>query len=199
MLLHDLRLALRHLWRRKLYTAIILLSLTIGFACTSLLVAFLVAETKTDSFHINGHRSFQVLTNDPFGKGNTAYAGKYLPDYLKGNFPEVEEVVQVGTLGPSWLATDKEEFHDVQILSADDSFFSIFSFPIISGSVKNNLRSDHIILSEDKARVLFGTSDAAGKIVTVKWPDTLRTLQVAAVLGKATENSHLVFDALVAN
>ena len=108
MLLHDLRLALRHLWKRKLYTVIILLSLSIGFACTSLLVTFLIAETKTDTFHKNVDRSFQVFTVDPFGgNGNTPYAGNYLPDYLKGNFPEVEEVVQVGTLGLSWLETDK--------------------------------------------------------------------------------------------
>ncbi len=200
MFWQDLRLALRHLLGRKLYTTIILLSLAIGFTCTSLLVTFLIAETRTDSFHANGVRSFQVLTDDPFGSnGNISYIPDYLPDYLKGNFPEVQEVVQVGTLDGNWLETEAGEFHDIQLLAVDSSFFSIFSFPIISGATKNSLAPDKIILSEDKARVLFGTSDAVGKILNFKTADTLRTLQVAAVLGSAPENSHLVFDGLVAN
>ncbi len=199
-MLHDLRLAIRHLWGRKLYTFIILLSLTVGFACTSLLVSFLISETNTDNFHINGHRAFQVLTDDPFGdNGKISYVPTYLPDYLKGNFPEVQEVVQLGTLDEVSLQTDAGEFHDLTLLSVDSSFFSIFSFPIKTGSTIKSLTPDHIILSQEKARVLFGTSDVVGKLVTIKMADTLRTLEVSAVLGKSPENSHLVFDALVAH
>ena len=55
------------------------------------------------------------------------------------------------------------------------------------------------MLSEEKARILFGTSDALGKIVTLKTADTVRTLEVSALFGKAPENSHLVFDALVSH
>src|SRR6267154_4216215 len=99
MLLHDLRLTIRHLWGRKLYTFIIFLSLTIGFACTSLLVSFLIAETSADNFHVHGEKVFQVFTDDPFGgEDRICYVPTYLPDYLKGNFPEVQEVVQLGTL-----------------------------------------------------------------------------------------------------
>jgi len=200
MLLRDLRLAMRHLWGRKLYTFIILLSLTIGFACTSLLVSFLISETNSDNFHVNGARSFQLFSNDPFNdNGIISYVPDYLPDYLKGNFAEVQEVVQLGTLDGISLETEAGEFHDIVLLSADSSFFSIFSFPITAGSSIKCLTPDRIILSEEKARVLFGKVDAVGKLVTLKTSDTLRTLEVSAVIGKSPEYSHLVFDALIAH
>lgn len=200
MFLHDLRLAIRHLWGRKLYTVIILLSLAIGFGCTSLLITFLIAETRTDQFHANANRSFQVFTDDPFGgKGNIAYIPNNFPEYVRGNFPEILSSVQIGTLDAAWLETEAGEFHDIQILSTDSTFFSIFSFPVVSGSTKESLMSDRIVLTEAKALTLFGTRDVVGKIITFKTPDTLRTLQVSAVLGKFPENTHLVFDALVAH
>lgn len=200
MFRYDLRLAIRHLWRRKLYTIIILLSLAIGFGCTSLLITFLLAETHTDRFHANADRSFQVFTDDPFGgNGNIAYIPNYFPEYVKGNFPEVLSTVQVGTPDAAWLETEAGEFHDIQILSTDSTFFSIFSFPVIAGSTEKSLLSDRIILTEAKALALFGTRDVVGNMVTFKTADTLRTLQVSAVLGRSPENSHLVFDALVAH
>lgn len=200
MFLYDLRLAVRHLWGRKLYTFIIVSSLVVGFACTSLLVSFLISETRTDNFHVNGNRAFQVFTDDPFGdQGKICYVTGDLSDYLKGNFPEVQEVVQLGMTDAS-LQTEAGGFHDIAVLNtdrSDSSFFSIFTFPVIKGSTVKALTPDRIILSEEKARILFGTSDALGKLVTLKMADTVRTLEVAALFGTAPENSHLVFDALV--
>ena len=126
MVLHDLRLAIRHLWGRKLYTFIIVLSLAIGFACTCLLVSFLISETSADNFHANGGRAFQVFTDDPFGdNGKICYVPGDLRDYLKGNFPEVQEVVQLG-MADVTLQTEAGEFHDIAVLNTDRSDSSFF-------------------------------------------------------------------------
>lgn len=200
MLNHHLRHALRHLWRRKVYTFIILLSLTIGFAFTSLLVSFLLAETNTDSFHANVQRTFQLFSNDPFGEGgNIAYIPNYTPDYLQQHYPEVEQITQVGTLGDVALATSAGEFHDIDLLSVDSSFFSVFSYPLYRGSSDHALTSESIVLSKETALVLFGDTDVIGKLLTLKTADTTRSLAVAAVLDRAPENSHLTFEALVSH
>lgn len=200
MILNDFRLALRHLGRRKIYTLVIVLSLTIGFACTSLLVSFLVAETNTDSFHTHASRTFQLLSNDPFAeKGNIAYIPDYTPAYLKENYPEVEHIVQAGTLDATSLETSAGEFHDINLLSVDSSFFSVFSYPIYKGSSLHSLTPESIILSKEKAMLLFGSADIVGKLLTLKTSDTTRSLAVSAVLDKFPENSHLVFDALVSH
>ncbi|HTF17993.1 MAG TPA: hypothetical protein VK658_07965, partial [Chryseolinea sp.] len=66
MSFYLLRLALRHLWRRRIYSLVIVLSLAVGFACTTLLLSFIIGELRTDSFHPATSRTFQVFSDDPF-------------------------------------------------------------------------------------------------------------------------------------
>src|SRR6188768_752414 len=74
MSFYALRLALRHIRRREIYSLVIVLSLAVGFACTALLLSFIVAELRTDSFHAKSSRTFQAFSEDPFeGEGNIAY------------------------------------------------------------------------------------------------------------------------------
>ena len=83
MLSNDLKFLIRTLWRRKLYSIIIILSLTTGFTCTNLLVSFLVAELNADSFHFDKERKFQLFSNDPFsGTGNIAFIPEQMTEYL---------------------------------------------------------------------------------------------------------------------
>src|SRR3954470_10187278 len=99
MMLHALTLAFRHLWRKKIYSFIILLSLTIGFSCANLMLSFLIAEANTDSFHVNIDRTFQLFSDDPFGgKNNLAYIPGSLTEYLVQNYPEAENVCQVSNM-----------------------------------------------------------------------------------------------------
>jgi putative ABC transport system permease protein len=198
MVLHSLVLALRHLWRRRVYTFIILLSLTIGFTCTNLMISFLIGEENTDSFHVNKQRIFQLFSNDPFGgKNDLAYVPSTFAGYLTDNYSSVENVCQVGNLNGAVLETGIGEFNDMIILSVDSSFFSFFSFPVIAGDAANALRPSTILISEEKARILFGPGDVVGKTLTLKTLDTSRLVTVAGVISKGSENSHLVFDALI--
>jgi putative ABC transport system permease protein len=198
MILHNLKFVLRSLWTKRLYASIILLSLIVGFVCTNILISFLVYETNTDSFHHKKDRIFQIFSNDPFGgTGNIAYVPDYFYEYLTSNYAEIENVCQLGNLDGVTIKTDKSEFHDFNILSADSSFFSLFDFPIIHGSVKNCLNERSIVLSKEKAIVLFGTEDVVGSIITLTTADTTKQVVVSAVVDTPSENSHLSFDALL--
>ena len=157
MIKHNLKLILRNLWARKIYTSVILLSLTVGFVCSNILISFLVFETNTDTFHAKRSRTFQIFSNDPFGgKGRIAYVPDYFYEYLTGNYAEVENVCQLFNLDGVTLETSNIKFHDFTILSADSSFFSLFDFPVVQGRKTNCLTSDKIVISKEKAFVLFG-------------------------------------------
>ncbi len=198
MFYQEIKLALRHLWRKKIYSGIILLSLIIGFSCANLLISFLVAERNTDSFHTNKDRTFQVFSTDPFDhKGNIPFIMNYVGDYLKGNYPEVEKVCLVSSLDNPHIVTDKGEFENIQLLSTDSSFFSIFNFPLNEGSRKHAFNPGSIILTKEKAKVLFGETKVVGKTLTLKVADTSLVLTVSGLIGNGPENSHLVFEALI--
>ena len=86
---------------------------------------------------------------------------------------------------------------DFTLLAVDSSFFLLFDFPLLQGRQDKSLASDKIILSKEKALSLFGHTDVVGNLLSASTSDTTKVLIVSAVLDKASENSHLHFDALV--
>lgn len=198
MIKHNLKLILRNLWTRRIYSLIILLSLTVGFVCSNMLISFLVYENNTDAFHTRREKIVQVFSNDPFGgKGLIAYVPDYFFDYLTTNYAEVLNVCQISDLDGIVVENATNKYDEFKVLSVDSSFFTLFDFPLLHGRPDKCLTSDGIVLSKDKALALFGSADVAGNLVTVSTADTTRALIVSAVVDKTVENSHLRFDALV--
>lgn len=198
MIKHNLKLILRSLWTKRIYSSIILLSLTVGFVCTNILISFLVLENNTDTFHTKREKTFQVFSNDPFGgKGLIAYVPDYFFDYLTTNYAEVKNVCQVSNLDGITIEESNAKYDDFKVLSVDSSFFTLFDFPLLQGRKDKCLTSNKIILTKDKALVLFGNTDVVGNLITVVTPDTTRELIVSAVVDRTIENSHLYFDVLV--
>lgn len=200
MLFYNLRLAIRHLWRRRMYSTVIVLSLAVGFACTALLLAYLFSELNVDSFHSKKSRLFQVLSNDPFeNKGDIAYITSSAAHYLRDNYPEVQAFTQMGTIGLRGFTANDVTLNTAQLLMVDNSFLSVFDFPLYAGSATNAITNESIVISRDKARALFGNEHPIGEFVTVQTPDTTRTLIVSAILDEFPAKSHLVFDVLVSH
>ncbi|MEJ1237157.1 ABC transporter permease [Chryseolinea sp. T2] len=200
MALYNLRLAIRHIWRRRVYSFIIVLSLAVGFACTALLLTFLLGELAVDSFHSKASRTFQVFGSDPFEKkGDTPYVLGATAQYLRDNYPETEGIAQVGTIELRSLTAKDVTVNSPELLTVDSTFLSIFGFPLYAGSATNALTSQTLVISRAKAKALFGHERPIGELITLQTPDTSRTLMVSAVLDNFPEKSHLVFDVLVSH
>ncbi|MGC3943150.1 MAG: ABC transporter permease [Chryseolinea sp.] len=200
MAFYNLRLALRHMWRRRVYSMIIVLSLAVGFACTTLLLTFLIGERNVDSFHRKASTTFQMFGSDPFeNKGDIPYVLRSTALYLQDNYPEAEAVAQVGTIPLRGLTADDVTLNEVNLLSVDSTFLSIFDFPLLAGTASNALTRETIVISRDKAKALFGHDHPIGEMITLQTPDTSRSLIVSAILDEFPEKSHLQFDALVSH
>jgi putative ABC transport system permease protein len=198
MLSLNLKLIFRNLWARKVYTSVILLSLVVGFVCANILISFLVFETKTDTFHSKQNRVFQLFSNDPFGNsGRIAYVPSYLHEYLSANYAEAEKICQLTNLDGVSIQTKPNTFQDFTLLSVDSTFFNLFDFGLTQGNKTNCLAPGKIVLTKEKALLLFNDTDVTGKELTLITADTTQLVVVSAVVDKPIENSHLTFDALV--
>lgn len=190
MLPYSLRLAFRHFSRKKVYSTIIVMSLTVGFACTCLLVSFLMAESSVDSFHKNKDRIFQLTSSSPLGGDSRfAFITRGIVDYLDGNYPGMEAICQVGNL-PNVDIEVGGALSRIKMIQADTSFFRLFDFPL-QGT------ADGLVITSGKATQLFGTADVIGRDVVLKTPDTTRTIGITGVLGTTNEKSHLSFEGLI--
>lgn len=194
MLPYSFRLALRHFSKKSVYSWIIVLSLTVGFACTCLLVSFLISESKVDSFHNKKERLFELTSNDPFGgNGRLNYTTATTVDYVK-NYPEVGNICQVTYINGAEIEVNGNP-NAILTIGVDTSFLTLFDFPVVAGT--SGIAEDGMMISERKAQQLFGTKDVLGRAVNLRTPDSVRLVSITGVLGEAPEKSHLKFDAIV--
>ncbi len=174
------------------------MSLTAGFACTCLLVSFLIGETSVDSFQTKKDRIFEMSSNNPFGNGSGGmimFQVRPTLHYLLNNYPEIESACQVSDVPRGEIEID-DDVSGLKLISADTSFFSMFDFPIVAGS-GSGITPDGIMISADKAKQLFGSKDVLGKMVNIRSADTSKMLTITGVFDKASEKSHMRFDAVM--
>jgi len=69
----NLKIIIRSLFRQKLNTGIIIISLAIGMACVNLIAMFIIRELNTDAFHKQKDQIYALKCDDPFNKGQQMY------------------------------------------------------------------------------------------------------------------------------
>lgn len=190
--------AWRNLTRNKIYSFINVAGLSLGLACAMLIMLYIKDEVSFDRFHKNVNNIYRVVSKS---KQQGQEKEKSNTGLLQGprftqNIPGIKSFVRVQD-----GVEDIKKGSEVQsqsLLYVDSSFFSIFSFPLLSGNAKTCLLEPHsIVLSEDAAKKYFGTIDATGKIVMIKDDSIFVPYKVTAVAKRCPQNSSIQFDVLL--
>ena len=129
MLKNYLKIAFRNLAKRKLFTSINILGLSIAIACSLLLFLTAFKELSYDRFHENGSKIYRTFleTQSPEGtKITTVMCVPFLPAW-KEKVPGIE-------YGTRWSGTGTSMAYGEKTISAgirfaDTDFFKMFSFP----------------------------------------------------------------------
>lgn len=192
MFKNYIKVAFRHIKRRKVYSFINILGLTIGMACFFLIGLWVKDELSFDRFHVNKDRIYRVLNR--MQNGNVEFNITYaLGPALKTEYPEVEEASRVCTWFGSHVRYQDKIYAERNIYLADPSFFKIFSFPFIKGNPEIALADMYsIVLTEQMAQKYFGDEDPIGKVLNLALLEGDFT--VTGVIENVPMNSHLRFD-----
>lgn len=157
---------LKFLSRNKLYTAVNVVGLSISLAFVIIIALYAQMEFGRDKWHAKADRIYSICTESEGEVGE--YCHWCMQGLLRSNFPEIENSCAVLNHDAE-LTLDNQEKKMVQMMAADSTFFQLFDFPLTLGNRRHALKqSNAIILSEETARLLFGTSDPMGKTVTLK-------------------------------
>jgi putative ABC transport system permease protein len=194
------KIALRNLQRNKVYSFINIAGLSLGLACAMLIILYIKDEISYDRFQGNLNHIYRVVTEgvNPDGSigskdGNTGYLQG--PRFTE-NVPGIKSFVRIQS-----GQNDIKKGTDVQsqeLLMVDSNFFSVFSFPLLSGNPKTCLSDPHsVVLSEDAASKQFGTADAVGKIMMIKEDSEFVPYSVTAITKRCPQNSSIKFDVLL--
>ena len=157
---------LKFLSRNKLYTLVNVVGLSVSLAFVIIIALYAQMEFGRDKWHAKADRIYSICTES---EGEVDEHSHWcMQGLLRSNFPEIENSCAVLNHDAE-LTLDNQEKKMVQMMAADSTFFQLFDFPLTLGNRRHALKqSNAIILSEETARLLFGTSDPMGKTVTLK-------------------------------
>jgi putative ABC transport system permease protein len=189
------KVAFRILVRDKLNTLINIFGLAIGLAFSIIIFLYVYQETSYDRFHRDAERIFRIgiKGNISDNRFNHAVTPAPLAVALKQEVPGVENSVRVARFGAWLVRRGNVGNNEDNIIFADRSFFSVFSFPLISGNAEDVLsRPNSIVLSRSKATTYFGNDEPVGKLLRIENDSTY--YRVTGVMEDVPENSHIHFD-----
>jgi len=170
----------RHLLKNKLYTLVTIIGFAISLAFIILLGVYIKNELSVDDFQVNKDRIYRIES-----EGSTDFSGPIAVD-LKNKYPDIESYTRVYDQdGIATLSTNKKL--NIHYLAVDNSFFNIFSYPLIKGSSSDVLASKNsIVLSQSYARKLFGDISPIGKKVAI---NTNNEFIVSGIMKNFPENT----------
>lgn len=198
MLKNYLKIALRNLWKHKVFSAINIFGLALGMACFFLVVLYVRHESSYDLVHERLDRLYQVNYTAHFGNDPIHLArvpppmGPVLMEY----FPEMEQVARLYPRDISVTVPDNQEQFEVDdAYFADSTVFQLFSFDFVQGDPVRALHQPFsVVLTEERAKSFFGTTNAVGKNLRLVDRDEF---QVTGVVKDWPDNVHLDFGMLI--
>ncbi len=201
MFQNYLRIAYRNLLRRKTFSLINIVGLSIGLACCLLIALYTKDELSYDRFHANRDNLFR-LTCEVREQQNQGIVRKMgIASMIQGpafkeGIPEIQEFVRIRER-ESLVKFGANTFNN-KVSWVDSNFFSVFSFPLLSGDPNTVLSDFHsIVVSEEAAQKYFGTTNAVGKFLEIDLRGKLETFVVTGVAKNPPQNSSVKFSLLV--
>jgi putative ABC transport system permease protein len=193
MLENYLRITFRNLFGHKVFSFISIFGLAVGMACTILVLLWVKYELSYDKFNKNADRLYRV----GFTSAQKEFYGFYQPgplaNYLKDNFPEVEQSTSYSLM--QWkVSRDTKGFFCKGSL-VDSSFFQMFTFSLEEGNSETVLAgANSIVISRSLAQKLFGYNDPVGQSLELNdKPGTI----VTGVFSDVPSTSHMQFDFVI--
>lgn len=200
MFRNYLKTAWRVIVRNKTFSAINVLGLALGIACSLLIALWVSHERSIDNFHANNELLFQVYERNQYdGKTEGSYPTQgLLAEELKKTIPEIEyasgyEYASAPGTQSTFEAGTK--INKANGAFAGEDFFKMFSYPILQGNPQTALTANEsVAISRKMAEQFFGSPAAAiGK--TMRF-ENKEDLVVTAVFENNSDKSSLQFDFL---
>lgn len=195
MLLSYFKIAFRNLAKRRFYTTINILGLSVGLTAIAIVILYSRYEYSYDQFHTNADRIYRV-SGKKQDNWFAALAKHYSDALYKGSFPEVETIARVRRYPPKFIRfNDKKHFEEKLLVTDPGShFFNLFDAQFIEGNPREALKQPYAaVLTASLARQLFGNENALGKSIIF---DTL-SLAITGVIKDLPGNTHFNYKIII--
>ncbi len=197
------RTATRNIFKNKLNSTLNIAGLSLGIACSMIIMFHIKQELSYDRHHKNAGRIFRVTYASLSENDTRTWAATSFPlaENIKKEMPEVEETARfyynyTRILNYKESNGKQNKFEETRGYYADPSALSIFDFTFIEGDPSTALsKPNSLILNESLAKKYFGDVNPLGKTVT---DETMKTdYLVTGVIEDLPRTTHFKFKYLV--
>jgi putative ABC transport system permease protein len=198
VLRHYATIALRNVARTKLYAAISVTGLAIGFAAATLVGLYVHDELTFDRWLPNHERIYMVSAGLASGGSLSAVVPSDVGNWLASDYPQLEAVTRFFVAGAFMVDPENPDRKFSEVISwADRSTFDVFKLPVLAGTLEGALdKPDSLVLTRALARKYFGSETAAlGKTLLVNGQ---QPMVVTAVIQNMPSNTTLGFIGIIA-
>jgi putative ABC transport system permease protein len=187
----------RNLKKQKIYSAVNIVGLAVGLACTLLILLWVQYERSYDGFHSRGGEIYRIINHQSRNgiERDMSGAPPLLGPAIKAQYPEIADYTRLFGYQPVCRAEgDNAPELKTRLIQVDPQFFRLFDFPFLQGHSQTALTDPYsIVINEKTARALFGASNPMGRTILVQGEDAL-ALKVTGLIKNVPANSHLQFD-----
>src|SRR6516225_8557202 len=160
MLKNYLLVAFRNLSKNKTFSFINIAGLAIGMAACLLILQYVSFELSYDQFNKNASDIYRVA-NDRYQNGKLIQHGTItysaIGKAMQDDYPEVINHTRVEPVGGQIITYTDKKLKAGDAFAVDNSFFEMFSYPLLAGDRKSALKEPNtIVMSEKLAREVFG-------------------------------------------
>ncbi|WP_439695751.1 ABC transporter permease [Mucilaginibacter sp. AW1-7] len=198
MIKNYLKIAWRNIVKNKAHSFINIAGLSVGLACSLLILLWVQNELNIDAYHQNGDRLYKVYEQEYYDHkidGNYDTPGQMAAE-LKKTLPEVEYAINMEDENDNHTFRVANKILKLNGTFAGADIFKMFSYPLLIGEAGTALNSPaSIAISQKMAVMFFGQPDVAiGK--TIRFDDE-RDFTVTAVFKDLPGNTSRKFDYLI--
>ena len=198
MIRNYLVVAIRHLIRHKWYTLINVAGLSIGMACTILILLWIQDELSYDRYHEKAHRIFRVIDYEQYSNGDELTFSTNPPALavvLEERYPEIEQAVRLRKMRDVIVSSENRRFSESEVLLADPEYLQVFTHPMIIGEASTALQQpNNIVLTASTAEKYFGHLAVIDEVLTI---NNTHDFIVSGVIHDVPTNSHFSFDFII--
>jgi putative ABC transport system permease protein len=198
MIKSYLKIAWRNLVRNKAHTFINISGLSVGLACSLLILLWVQNELSIDAYHVNSNRLYKVYEREYY---DHKVDGNYdtpalMSSELKKVFPEVEYAINMQDDNDNHTFRVGNKVLKLEGTFASADVFKMFSYPLLQGTPQTALNSPlSMAISQKMAAMFFGSpATAMGK--TIRF-ENKKDFTVTAVFKDLPENTSRKFEYLI--
>jgi putative ABC transport system permease protein len=197
MFKNYIKIAFRNIRRYKVFSSINILGLTLGLTCCIFIMLWIFDELSYDRFHVDSESLFRVEEKIHYsGKTfNSMATSPAVAPALKEQFPGIIDAVRYDPVKNILLKYNDKMFYEPDIVTAEPSFFKLFSFRFIRGDTNSVFDGPNsVVITQDIAEKYFGNEDPIDKVLIF---DNNDQYVVKAVIAKITHNTHFKFNIVI--